>query len=355
MICRREGTKMNLYKRENGIYYLIYFDNIQNKERRISTKKKIKSEALKFLTKIRNKSELLQSTKVNYKISDLKNEVLKYARTNFNKKTVWEYSNILTKFIDVTGDIFIKDISIKNIEHFKQVRLNDVRPATMNKDIGTLRSAFNYALKLDWINENPFSKVNKIPIPEKERLSISETELNSLLEVIDVKFLREMVLFAVNSGMRQGEIINLQWQDIDFSNSTITIRNKATFKTKTGKMRIIPLTNRLRDILKDIAGIPENVLNIDLINPEMFIFKNIRNYKYSADYITHLFKRYCRKAGLPEKYHFHCLRHTYITNMIKAGININYVKELAGHSEIQTTMIYTHLGIEDLKQALINF
>jgi integrase len=347
---------MYLFKRKTGFYYIIYFDTIQNKEKRISTKKKIKSEALIFLTEFEKSLKLKNKRLIkNYTLRDLKNEVLKYAITNFDKKTVWEYSNILTKFIDVITDIPIKDITVKQIEFFKSERLNSVKPATLNKDLGTLKSAFNYALKLNFISENPFNKVNKITIPDKERLSISEIELNSLLDVIDKKYFRNIVLFAVNSGLRQGEIINLQWKDIDFSNLTITIRNKATFKTKTGKMRIIPLTNKLREILKDIAGNPENVLSINTINPENYVFKNIQGYKYSGDYITHLFKRYCRKAGLPGKYHFHCLRHTYITNMIRAGININYVKELAGHSEMKTTLIYTHIGIEDLKKALINF
>jgi integrase len=347
---------MFLFKnKQTGRYYLYYFD-ISGKRKCITTKAKYKPEAMKFLKEFNiNQKKENKLTNPIYTLSDLKNEVLKYATTNFDKKTVWEYSNIMTKFIYVITDIPLKDLTVKQIEFFKSERLRSVKPATLNKDLGTLKSAFNYALRLSLINENPFNKVNKISLPDKERLSISYIELNSLLGVIDKPYFRNIVLFAVNSGLRQGEIINLQWKDIDFNNLTITIRNKATFKTKSGKMRIIPLTNKLRDILKDIAGNSQNVLSINTINPENYVFRNIQGYKYSGDYITHLFKRYSVKAGLPEKFHFHCLRHTYITNMIKAGININYVKELAGHSTIQTTMIYTHIGIEDLKRALINF
>ena len=68
--------------------------------------------------------------------------------------------------------------------------------------------------------------------------------------------------------------------------------------------------------------------------------------------MTRLFKKYVRKAELPEKFHFHCLRHTFITELIKNGININYVKELAGHSDIKTTMNYIHIITDDLRKAV---
>ncbi len=64
------------------------------------------------------------------------------------------------------------------------------------------------------------------------------------------------------------------------------------------------------------------------------------------------FKKYLRQARLPEKYHFHCLRHTFITNLIKNGVNINYAKQLAGHSDLNTTMGYIHIETEDLREAV---
>lgn len=343
---------MFLTKRPNGYYYIIEVDNATGKRKTLTCKTKQKPEALKFLTKFRNQPE--REAKINFRLSELKNEVLKYAKTNFDKKTVWEYSNIMTKFIDFTGDIHLKDISVKDIEHFKQFRLSDVRPATLNKDLGTLKSAFNYALKLNWINNNPFNKTKKISLPDKERLSFSVEEFNFLISVIPEGNIKNIVLFAYYSGCRLSEIINLQINDIDFVNETITLRNKEDFKTKTGKIRQIPLTKELRDILTRNINTKDKIVNINPYNKNEYIFKNVQCYKYSGDYITHLFKKYCREAGLPERFHFHCLRHTYITNMIKSGVNINYVKELAGHSTIQTTMIYTHITIEDLKKALKN-
>ena len=84
----------------------------------------------------------------------------------------------------------------------------------------------------------------------------------------------------------------------------------------------------------------------------MYLFVNSNNCRYDKNFITKKFKCYLRLAGLPEKFHFHCLRHTAITNLIKAGVNINYVRQIAGHSDLKTTENYIHIGIEDLKNAV---
>ncbi|HEY5536423.1 MAG TPA: tyrosine-type recombinase/integrase [Ignavibacteria bacterium] len=59
-----------------------------------------------------------------------------------------------------------------------------------------------------------------------------------------------------------------------------------------------------------------------------------------------------RKLNFDNKFHFHCIRHTFISSLIKSGVNINYVREIAGHSEIRTTMNYIHLSTEDLREAM---
>ena len=95
----------------------------------------------------------------------------------------------------------------------------------------------------------------------------------------------------------------------------------------------------------------DNIINYH--NPESYIFSKSDNTVITRNSITNKFKYYIQKAGVPEKFHFHCLRHTFITNCIKKGINVNYVQASAGHSELKTTFNYTHIGIEDLKRAIL--
>ena len=163
--------------------------------------------------------------------------------------------------------------------------------------------------------------------------------------------MKNIILFGLYIGCRLNEILNLQWKDIDLKEKVIYIRNKEDFKTKTGKARMIPFGEKLYTVISKMLQLDNNV--IKLHSPDSYVFTKQDNGKYSDSYTTHRFKHYIRKAGLPEKYHFHCLRHTFITNCIESGINVNYVQVLAGHSELKTTLGYTHIGIEDLKKAIL--
>ena len=222
----------------------------------------------------------------------------------------------------------------------------------MNIELSTLKSIFNIGIKFGWALFNPVKGITKLRIPQKERLSFSEEEIATLLKTVKNDILmHNVILFGLYTGCRMNELLNLQWKDIDLSEKIILIRNKEDFNTKTGKSRMIPLCDTLRRVINKM--IIENGKIITLHEPESYIFCKRDNKRYSKSTISHYFKCYLRKAKLPEKFHFHCLRHTFITNCIKRGMNINYVQALAGHSELKTTLGYTHIGIEDLKMAIL--
>jgi integrase len=340
---------MFLFKdKETGFYY-VYYSNA-GKRKRTSCRTKLKTDALNFLKSFNpEKTEPVKPIVKNF--NSLKSEVLKYAGTNFKRKTVFEYQNVLTLFSEIAGYKLLSEISVLDAERFKTERLKSVKPATLNKDIGTLRAVFNYALKLKWIYENPFRSVKKVSRPDNENLSFSTPELYLLMDAIKESKLRTFILFALYTGCRLSEIINLQYKDIDLKRDLIIIRNKENFSTKTGKIRQIPLNNSIRELIKELF--PDNsIIELNRHNPECYVFQKENGYKYNPDYVTHKFKQYLRKAGINERFHFHCLRHTFITSLINAGVNINYVKEIAGHSTIQTTMKYIHISTNDLREAV---
>jgi len=179
---------------------------------------------------------------------------------------------------------------------------------------------------------------------------MSDEEVAILLnEVKGYPLMLNIILFGLYTGCRMKEITNLQWKDIDLKDRIIRIRNKEDFNTKTGKSRMIPISDKLHSTINQIITENGNVID----EPDSYVFSQPNNIRYTNSSITHMFKYYIRKTKLPEKFHFHCLRHTFITNCIKRGININYVQILAGHSELKTTLGYTHIGIEDLKKAIL--
>ena len=164
--------------------------------------------------------------------------------------------------------------------------------------------------------------------------------------------MKNLIIFALLTGCRLNEICNVQWKDINFQESILNISNKDNFKTKSGKQRKIPISDELLKLLYEMIEQKPNENVLSLYNPDNYIFSIRYGARLNIEYVSKAFKKILRRCNFPERYHFHCLRHTFITNLIKSGVNINYVKEIAGHSGIQTTMNYIHIVTNDLRDAV---
>lgn len=342
-------------KKTRGRYYVYYIDD-NGRRKSVTTGSSSKNDALLFLIAFTNKINEINATIPSSKplkmFSELEHKITEYGLSNYRKGTVKMYKNVFKNFVKIFGDKPLNQITNKEIEYYKSYRLKEVTNTTVNIDLNTLKSIFNIGIKFGWCLHNPVKGIKRIKIPQKERLSMNEKEIEELLKVVNEDtVMKNIVLFGLYTGCRLNEILNLQWKDIDLNEKIIHIRNKEDFKTKTGKTRLIPFGEKLYSVINKMVQIDKNV--IKFYSPDAYLFSKPDNGKYSDSYTTHRFKHYIRKAGLPEKFHFHALRHTFITNCIKSGINVNYVQALAGHSELNTTLNYTHIGIEDLKKAIL--
>jgi site-specific recombinase XerD len=344
---------MFLSKHKNGYYYVHYIDDITGKRNAISTKERYKPEAVKFLSDFKNniKDKTKEKLKVHY-LSELKTEVMQYVLNNMEFSTCKLYKAVFDNMFRIFDNKPLKLINTNDIELYKTVRAGEVTKATVNKDINTMKAIFNIAIRFEWLNSNPVKNIKKLSIPEKEYLAFTDVQIKMILGKIENVSIKNFVKFAILTGCRLNEIINLQWKDINFAERIFTIRNKPNFKTKTGKIRQIPISDSLYNLVSGMFNINEGEKILNFVNPERYIFENPNKYKYCKNYVSKYFKNVLRSLNFNEKYHFHCLRHTFITNLIKSGVNINYVKEIAGHSEIATTMNYIHISTNDLREAV---
>jgi len=342
---------MFISKRPNGIYYLFVFDPILNKRKCISTKSRLKSKALEFFLNYKKGSAQKQNLFIT--LSDAANILNQYAKDNLAPSTVLIFQKSFNHFKNILGNKRIDFVTPYDIEAFKSARLNAVKKTTVNIELRTLKSMFNVLKRLGYLQSNPYINVKFFKLEEKEILSFTDEEIQQLLNAIKEPVLKNIVLFALYTGCRISEILNLQWSDIDFQNMLISIRNKDNFRTKSGKNRQIPITNSLLEVFNKIKQIQNNIIPVYNANGYVFASSKFKT-KYNRCTITEKFKEYLRLTNLSEKFHFHCLRHTYISNLVKAGLNINYIKQLAGHSDIKTTERYIHIRIDDLKTALNN-
>ena len=335
---------MYLSKGYKGIYDLYFESPITGKRTKITTGKTTLPEAIKFRNAFDPDSPTQQTiTKQSIPLlSDLKLEVLEYAKNNMANSTFELYKKAITNLINFIGNKRLDSLAFLDLERFKNHRAVSVSKTSANMEIRTIKAILNFALRSGLINKNPADGIKQFRLPEKEKMSFSQQDLMKLFNVITDPIIGRITLFALNSGCRLSEILNVQLKDINFEESYITVRNKADFKTKSGKIRCIPFSEGLESIVSPYKG----------KSGESYLFSFKGPYRLNKDYVSQKFKKYLRAAGLPEKFHFHCLRHTFITNLIKKGVPVSFVKELAGHSDIQTTMGYVHIELSDLRRPM---
>jgi len=351
---------MFLSKRQNGIYYLFINDEHSGKRKVVSCMTKNKSKALKFLATYNSQSEIKikKSTSPKFTLHDLQTEVLKFVSDNLRRSTGLIYIRVFKHMFKIIGNKQLKQITTNDIENYKSVRLRVVNKTTVNIEFTTIKAIFNIGIRFNLLESNPCKSVKKFTIPQKERLCFNDLEISLILSKAKTSMFQNIIRFALLTGCRLNEICNVQWNDIKFEENVINIFNKEDFKTKTGKLRQIPISVVLHKQLKvmfegELAETTQNELIIENdFSLDNYIFSLRSGEKLRIDYVSATFKKLLRRSKLPEKYHFHCLRHTFITNLIKSGVNINYVKELAGHSDIHTTMRYIHISTDDLRDAV---
>lgn len=309
------------------IYYITWYEN--GKKKFHSTGKVRRDDAEIIFREWKEKKS--NRTDRNVYLSELIPEVLKYAENNFQPGTVRIYKSTLKMFLSVVKDKPLKLYNLQDTEFYKSIRKEIVSATTINIELRTIKAAFNIAVNFDYLQFNPLAKIKQIDIDEKEIKTFSNEQIKLLFANIKTESLLKAVCIGFYTGCRLNEIINLKYENI--VNDILKIRNSKSFRTKTGGIRDIPVASELKKIL-----FPGNIKSL----PDLYLLGK----KYSKNYITRKFKFYLRKLNLPESLTFHCLRHTFATNLVQSNVPLIVVKELLGHSSLKTTEIYLHPGNE---------
>lgn len=260
------------------------------------------------------------------------------------KSTIQIYKRSLHNLRKVVGNIDIRKLIHSDGERFKLSRADEVSLTTVNIELRALKAAFNMAVNLDYLSENPFKKVKLLKIPYEEPKFLTKDEFQKLVGIIRDEDIRDIVIVGVLTMLRRGELINLTWDDIDFNHRFLRIRSKDGFKVKGGRPRIVPMNAQVEGILRR---------RIEKKNSE-YVFTNSKNSRFTGSYITKTFKKYVRECALSEGTHFHSLRHTGASWMAQDGVPLFHVQKILGHSSVKVTEIYSHVIDESLYKAVKN-
>lgn len=332
---------MFLSKHKNGYYYVYYFDAITNLRKSISTKKKIKKDALNFLTSFSREIELTRQNKIiPITLNKFFWNFLIYSEAVHSINTTNTFKTSFRSIIKYFGDVQISKMTTSRISEYLEYKIRTVSKYQARKDLINLSSAFKKAVTDGYIIFNPCVGIKRIKIPEKQPLFFRENEFHNLLEVIDNVDLKDITIFAVNTGLRRMELITLQWEQINFRDKLVTLDNR-NHLTKSKKIRTIPLNIHCMQILieRERYKTGSNVFTLD-------------SKPISADKLTRLFKIYVKKTNVNQQLNFHSLRHTFASWLVQRGVSIYQVSRLLGHSDIKITEVYAHLRAEDLRDTV---
>lgn len=223
--------------------------------------------------------------------------------------------------------------------HSKTMRKTFRSPASINRELATLSGIFRLAVRYDELEANPCRKVQFLQEKNSRERYLTFEEEAKLIEQLQGcrEHLRPIVICALYTGMRRGELLRLRWSKVDFEREIITVT-----KTKTNRDRTVPMEKSVRETLIDLKAWGSR--------PQDFVFPSHYTGSFFKD-INRSFKKACREAGIQD-FRFHDLRHTFASRLVDARVDVVKIKELLGHRSIVTTMRYMHTNDQGKRAAI---
>ena len=307
-----------------------------------------------------NRCKGLYNLKENMRFSELVEEYFRlYAPNSLKPVTAYNYEkHINYHFMDYFGNKKLKDITTATISHFFATHKSMIRgemktlsPSNAKRIYCILQSLFKFAVMQGCIKETPCKNVilpKKNPLEEDKQMHLTAEELPEFLSMFQkYSAFNTIILVLLFTGMRSGECLALQWEDIDFKNKKIYIRHSlsdvggthflTTPKTKTS-IRHLFMDDNLVALLKKHRSEQRKLqmaLGSPFSHPEMVFTSATGNYKDRSCLNTQL-KRFLKGTKF-EYLTLHKLRHTNATLLLNNGVDLKIVSEHLGHSDIQIT------------------
>jgi integrase len=230
------------------------------------------------------------------------------------------------------GEGYLGDLTVAEVERYKQARLATVTPSTVNKEVNGLKAMLNKAVSWGYLKAHPLKGMKGLKEPPGRLRYLTLEESVRLLAACDTPpYLRPIVDLAMHTGMRRSEILRLCWSDLDLRRRTITLT-----QTKNNEVRVIPINDTVAAVLRTWP----HVVGTDTLFPAL-----------NGPMVSRAFWRACRKADV-SNLRLHDLRHTFASYLAMGGFNLRVIQQLLGHKDLRMTARYAHLSADHLQQAV---
>ena len=272
-------------------------------------------------------------------------------------------SAILLHIVPALGEVKLVDLTPSQVQAFVNRLEGQVSAKSIKNFHGVLHRALEKAVAWGYIPRNPADACSLPRIAKKEVSFLAGDDLRRFLEAIRGKPYENMILTAIFTGMREGELLGLCWDDVDFQRGTINVRQqlqlvRGTYvmvSTKSDKTRLLTPSLFVMEILKQtrqeqlkqrLAAGPDWIEDYPLV----FTRPTGENVARNTLYMN--FKRCLAAAGLPDTIRFHDLRHSYAVFALESGDNIKEIQAALGHYSAAFTMnTYGHISEEARKES----
>ena len=331
-------TNLTLFKRSNGIYYIV--DRRSEMAVWKSTGKTVKDEAKKVLREYHELHPLDLSPKPGQRIRlyEFQHEFDEFAKQNYATGSREIFASALMHLRRLTGDVYLDTMTMRNVDSYKTIRLQTVSPVSVNIELRALRTFLTTAVRWGYLEKNPFGGMKLVTVPDKTPKYLEPGEYDRLYAAIGQQWLREVVFFAVHTGARRSEIVNLKWTGVNLGLQIVSFESDGGFRVKAGKRRSVPLSE---EVFQQLQRLEEKRCS-------EYVF-TLKNRRIGANLVTQKFKKCVRRAGLSNDLRFHSLRATFASWLVMRGAPICSVSKLLGHSEVTTTQrYYAHLEPDTL-------
>ena len=283
-----------------------------------------------------------------------KDKFIKYLRyeKNYSSHTEISYFNDISQFQEFvekeTSGFDIKQIDSDIIRNWiYELSNNGTKARSINRKISSIRSFFQYLLKIGEISNNPTRKIKGLKTSKNLPQFATHKEISRILDDesaftddYEGKRNRFIIELFYTTGARQSELINLKDKDINHNRKEILINGKRN------KQRIMPLSDGTYDKLKEY--IVERDREIE--NKSPYFFVRIDGEQLSKNSMYSIINKHLADIPTLTKKSPHTLRHSFATEMLNNGADILAVKQLLGHTSLSSTEIYTHVTFEELKK-----
>ena len=282
-------------------------------------------------------------------------DVWQPAKMNLNevRPTTIAFNNYILKIIIPYFDkLKLSEITSKTIEQYLDYLRNSYRskngkglaPKTVKHHYCLLNLIFQYAFKLDYIDNNPLTKVDTPKLIKHRVDALTKDQVKTFIEELKTIPLmqRTMYTLLLTTGIRRGEMFGLKWKDIDFNNRLIRIERNVIYTKESGVIvglpkttagiRDIPITDGMIRLLNEYKQGEKVFDNAFVFHTDNEPFK-----PHNPDYATRYLRKFMQRANLPNMSP-HDLRHTCASMLLQSGADIKSVQDILGHADASTTL-----------------